>query len=438
MSKHFYILAGTLLNPKPNKTIETTKNCYLEIKDGLIKSIFTDASLLDQSLTLENWSHLTLLPGLINGHCHLPMSLLKGKGDDQNLQVWLEKIIFPLEAKLVSPEFCQIGTQLSILEMISTGTTTVCDMYYFADTIAQTLIDAKMRSVVGESVINFPVPDDLKKDGSNYKILDRLRELSDTHSIMTPALAPHAPYTCSNELLMEAHQYARQHNLPITIHVSETQKEVSDSKEQFNGLSPIERLHDIGFMEGGIIIAHGVHLSQNDQKLIKDSDSSVIYNPESNMKLGSGIAPIIDLMEKGIKVGLGTDGSASNNDLNLITEMNTGSKLQKLFAKESSSMSAEKMIYLATLGGAEALRIEKTCGSIEPGKAADIIALDLHSKAHTLPCHDPISTIVYSCQGNEVVHSLCQGEFLMKNNQFKTLNKNEVISNVKEYVEKNI
>lgn len=356
-----------------------------------------------------------VMPGLINGHTHLAMNLLRGIGDDQSLQEWLEKVIFPLEGSRVNPEFVREGTSLALQECMRSGVTTVCDMYYFEDVVGECIEKVGLRGIAGESFNNYPTPDNKALDENYYRILDRMRERFHQHPRVTVAVAPHAPYTCSDELLSKAARYAQTHSLPFLIHVSETQGEVRDSYRQF-GKSPVERLHALGVFDGPAIIAHGVHMSDNDLKILQRHSVGVIHNPESNLKLASGIAPVSDYLRSGIRLGLGTDGAASNNNLNMFQEMDTAAKLQKLKGCDPTAMTAVEALRLATHDGARAIGMEDRIGSIEVGKLADIIVIG-YDTPNMQPLHDIPSQLVYAAHGNEVETVICHGQIRYQNPQ---------------------
>lgn len=425
------IRCGYLLT-MDNVDCDILRNQVIGIQGSNIAAIVDDSSEWSAQKTFD-LSEKIVLPGFVNAHTHLSMNLLRGVGDDQPLMDWLQKTIFPLEAKLVSPEFCRLGTKLALLESIAGGVTTFCDMYYFAEDVAEEVASSGVRGIIGESAINFPVPDDLKQDGNNYRILDRMCEKYNDHPRITPAVAPHAPYTCSNDLLMKVAEYAKSKNIPVTIHMSETMAEVKGSVEEY-GQRPFERLNEIGFlMSTSPICAHCVHVNEAEMQIMKNTNCSVVYNPESNMKLGSGIAPIVKFLQKGIRVGIATDGAASNNDLNMILEMNTGAKLQKLGNADNTAMTARQALFLGTLGGAKALNLDSITGSIEVGKRADIIAID-YSSPHMKPLHDPFSQIIYAARGDEVCFSMCDGDVLYQNNQHVHLDQKKILADVDQYI----
>lgn len=375
-----------------------------------------------------------VMPGLVNGHCHLPMSLFRGLADDLPFQNWLFDYILPLERRLVSPEFVRLGTLLSAVECIRRGTTTVCDMYFFENEIAKTWVEAGLRGFLGESITDFDAPDDKDKDGKPYRILEEMLKNYGQSETITVALAPHAPYSCSNATLKQVIENAKRFQVPMTIHVSETKAEVEDSLKQY-GKSPVERLQEFGFTEHPTVCAHCVHLSERDIEILAGSKCSAVHNPESNLKLGVGIAPVRSMIDKGVRVGLGTDGPASNNNLNMFVEMDYAAKLQKLQSGNSTGMTAIEAIDLATARGAEALGLGATVGSIEVGKRADIIVLN-PNKAHMQPLHDVRSQVVYSATGSEVETVLCHGRVLMKDNVLTTLDESGILTAIKKYREK--
>jgi 5-methylthioadenosine/S-adenosylhomocysteine deaminase len=372
-----------------------------------------------------------VLPGLINAHSHLPMSLFRGLADDLPFADWLNKYILPLEARIVSPELVRLGTELSLYEAIMSGTTCLYDMYYFEDEIADVCDSIGIRAVLGETVFDYAAPDNKNKDGNDYKILDRLVEKYKTHERITPFIAPHAPYTCSNETLKKVREYALQKNIQIGIHVSETRTEVENSLKE-HSQTPLDRLHSLGVLEAPTIMAHCVHLTDSEIAIAAKTNASIVYNPESNMKLGSGAAPIKKFLDHHIAVGIGTDGPASNNDLNLFKEMDTGAKLQKLVEADNTAMNAKTTLRLATQLGAKALRIHKTSGMIKIGMNADIITVNTELP-NMQPIHDSAAQLVYSTTGAEVDHVICHGKLLMQNRQCLTIDTASLFERIKNF-----
>lgn len=364
-----------------------------------------------------------LMPGLINGHTHLPMTLFRGLEDDVPFHVWLFERILPLEGKLVSKNFVQVGTELAALECIRFGTTTVNEMYFYAEETAKVLDKAGLRAVVSQTLADFPLPEDKDLGTDKFLILDKLRKKYPGPRVRV-GFAPHAPYSCSDDLLNKVKKHAQEWQLPIHIHVSETKKEVEESLAKF-GMSPVERLHRLGFLGEEVHCAHCVHLSEKDRDIFVKTGASVIHNPDSNAKLGSGIAPIADYYRREIPVGFGTDGSASNNDLSLFGAMDLGTKLQKLANADTAVFTAAQAIYGATLGGARALGLENEVGSLVPGKFADFVLLNVEFP-HLQPIHQLVSHLVYAAQGLEMETVAVEGKILYHQGKFTTLKEKEI------------
>ncbi len=359
-----------------------------------------------------------LMPGLVNGHTHLPMTLFRGLEDDVPFHVWLFERILPLEGKLVSKSFVQVGTELAALECIRFGTTTVNEMYFYAEETAKVLEKAGLRAIVSQTMADFPLPEDKDLGADKFALVDRLRKKFPGPRVRI-GLAPHAPYSCSDELLQKVRDAARNWQLPIHIHVSETKKEVEDSQKKY-GLSPVERLEKLGFLSEHVHCAHCVHLSEKDREIFQRTGATVVHNPDSNAKLGSGIAPIADYVQRGIPVGLGTDGSASNNDLSIFGAMDLGTKLQKLVSGDTAAFTAAQALYAATLGGAKALGLDQETGSLCVGKSADFLLVNLNFP-HLHPRNDLTSHLVYATQGLEVDTVAVEGKILLRKGKFTTL-----------------
>src|SRR5256884_7476717 len=311
-----------------------------------------------------------VIPGLINGHTHVPMTLFRGIADDLDLQEWLTKYIFPAEAKNVTEDFVRVGTRLGIGEMIRSGTTTYCDMYYFEDAIADETYKAGMRGVLGETVIDFAVADN-KTNAEAMAYVEKFVAHWKGNTLIVPAIAPHAPYTVSEDHLKAVRAFSDRTGAPIVTHISETKREVDDSIKA-KGASPIDYLNRIGFLNNRVIAAHVVWPSEEELGLLKKLGVGIVHNPQSNMKLASGVAPVPEMLKNDLPVGLGTDGAASNNDLNLVEEMDTAAKLHKVISKDPKVISAQEAFEMATIRGARSLHLEKEIGSIEKGKRADL------------------------------------------------------------------
>lgn len=358
-----------------------------------------------------------LMPGLVNTHTHAPMSLLRGIADDVRLRDWLEKFIFPAEAKNVNVDFVRWGTRLACLEMMLSGTTTYTDMYYFEDAIAETTKEAGMRGVLGQTIIGFPAPDYKTPDealAGTAKFMERFKG----DALITPAPAPHAIYTNSAETLRAARALANRHQVPMLIHLSETLRENEDALEQ-HGMSPTRYLDSLGVLNGATVAAHAVWTDAADWPLLKNA--GIAHCPSSNMKLASGVAPVVQMLNAGLAVGLGSDGPAgSNNDFTLFEEMDLAAKLAKVFAKDPQVLPAKTAVEMATINGARALGMSGKTGSLEAGKLADLITVSL-DQPHAWPEHDVYSMLVYSLKGSDVEDVMIGGRWTVRSRKPLTL-----------------
>ncbi len=353
-----------------------------------------------------------LMPGLVNAHTHAAMSVFRGLADDLPLDRWLYDVIFPAEAALVGPEMVYWGTMLSCAEMLRNGITTFCDGYFFEERAAQAALDAGMRAILGQGILDFPSPD--QPDPS--KARDRaLRFLSSfpTSDRIRPSLFCHAPYTCGQDTLQWTKALCRERGILFQIHLSETASEV-DTLLGRTGLRPALYLDSLGLFDSGTLCAHGVWLDQEEMTRMAARGTRLVHNPESNMKLASGIAPLPELLACGVCVGLGTDSCASNNDLDLFTEMDRTAKMSKVFRRDPTVASAKEVLAMATREGARAIGWGDAIGSLEVGKLADLIALDLQ-QPHLTPLYDPISTLVYCAKGSDVRHAWVAGHVVLDN-----------------------
>lgn len=360
-----------------------------------------------------------VIPGLINGHTHLPMTLFRGIEDDSDLSVWLFERIIPLELKFVSPEFCKLGMELAALECLRFGTTTVSDMYYFPEIALKIWDQAGLRGVFSQAFVDSEIPED-KFLGPDREA--RFRKLSTkykNHPRLYVGIAPHAPYSCSDELLRKVSQLSEETQARILIHLSETAFEVEKSIKDHK-LRPTFRLEKLGILGPRTSCAHSVHIDDEEMKVIARTGTSIIYNPDSNSKLSSGTAPIPSYFKAGVPVGLGTDGSASANDLSLFGAMDLGVKMQKLFHKSPTALTAEQILSSATWNGARALGLGDQVGSIEIGKRADLTIVDFNHP-HLQPVNSVLSNLVYSTHGSEVDTVICDGKVLLENKKFKFL-----------------
>jgi 5-methylthioadenosine/S-adenosylhomocysteine deaminase len=366
-----------------------------------------------------------VLPGLINAHTHAAMVLFRGIADDLKLMEWLQKYIFPAEARNVTAEFVKAGTRLAALEMIRSGTTTFVDMYYFEDQVAEVAKEAGIRTVAGETVIQFPAPDNKTvEDALAYT--ERFMKRWAGDPLVVAAVAPHSAYLDTPEMLKAARALADKYQAPILIHLSESADEQKQIKERY-GKTPTEHLRDLGLLRKGLLGAHGVWLTAGDRAILKDAGAGVAHCPQSNMKLSSGAAPVREMLAEGLRLGLGTDGAASNNDLDMFEEMLTAALLAKHATGDPTVAPAAAVLEMATLGGARALGMEDRLGSLEPGKRADLIVVDLAApRLH--PLYDPVSHLVYAAKGADVRHVVVEGRVVMRDRKVLTLDEPAVLA----------
>jgi 5-methylthioadenosine/S-adenosylhomocysteine deaminase len=398
---------------------------YIAIKGDRIIDLGSRSEIGNKYIAKQviNATGNAILPGLVNTHTHVPMVLFRGIADDLVLQEWLEKYIFPAEAKNVSRDFCYWGTLAGCLEMIKGGVTTYVDMYYFEDAIAEATTKAGMRGVLGETLIDFPVADNkTPQDALNYteKFVERWKN----SPLIVPAIAPHAPYTVKPENLQAVKAFAEKHNVPIIIHLAETQGEVDDIEKRY-GERPIKHLEKLGLLSDRLIAAHVVFANDEEIGLLKERGVGVAHNPQSNMKLACGVARVPEMLRAGVFVGLGTDGAASNNDLNMFEEMDTAAKLHKLNSKNTTVVNARDALEMATIGGARAIHMDKEIGSIETGKRADLIVVGLQSP-HQQPLYNLYSVLVYATKAGDVETSVINGKPVMMGRRVLTLNEQEI------------
>lgn len=367
---------------------------------------------------------MVAMPGLINSHTHIGMSLLRNFADDLPLHEWLTQKIWPIEAKLTE-EDVYWGSLLSMVEMIQSGTTAFCDMYFFMDQVGMGLEEAGIRGVLTRGLI--------EEEGKSIIKLNETRELyrnwnGKGNGRIKVMVAPHAPYTCSPDFIMKSCALAKELDTGIHIHLSETKKEVEDSFKQY-GKSPIKHVYDLGVFEIPTIAAHCVHVDDNDIEILKENNVSVVNNPGSNLKLASGFAPVDKMVKKGVNVALGTDGSSSNNNLNMFEEINLAAIVNKAVNMDAVSIPAKTAVEMATINGAKALLWSEEIGSIEVGKKADLILIDI-DKPHLYPHHNIISSLAYSAQGSDVDTVIVDGKIIMENREIKTLDVEKIKYNV--------
>ena len=369
-----------------------------------------------------------ILPGLINSHTHAAMSLFRGLADDLPLMEWLQNYIFPVEGKM-DANFVRVGTFLACAEMILSGTTTFCDMYLFEEEVARAAKGAGMRGVVGEVIYDFPSP--------NYGALEKgfiytetLIEKWEKDPLINIAVEPHSLFTCGKELLRKANDLALTKGVPLILHLAETKEEVHEIEKKYRK-RPVQYLNDLGLLGSHLILDHCVHINKFEIELLAENNVCIVHNPESNMKLASGIAPVPEMITEGITVGLGTDGCASNNNLDLFGEMDMAAKLHKVHTLDPTVMNAQTLVQMATIDGAKVLGLEKITGSLEAGKRADLIVIDTY-KPHLVPMYNPYSHIVYAVSGNDVKHSIIDGNIVMEERRLLTLDLEDILEQSQE------
>jgi len=369
-----------------------------------------------------------ILPGLVNGHTHAAMTLFRGLADDLPLMDWLNHYIFPAESRM-DEDFVYTGSLLACAEMILSGTTTFCDMYLFEDQVARAAATAGLRAVVGEVLYDFPSPNygDLEK---GFQYTQMLMDKWADHPLITIAVEPHSLFTCHPTLLTRANDMAVEAGAPLIIHVAETLSEVRDICEKY-GRTPVDHLAALGLLSPHLIADHAVHINDTEIEQLATHGVRVVINPESNMKLASGIAPVPKLLARGVTVGLGTDGCASNNNLDLFAEMDTAAKVQKVTSMDPTVMDATTVLKMATIEGAKALGLNHLTGSLEVGKKADIIVVDTN-KPHLTPMYNPFSHLVYAAKGNDVVHSIINGRVVLRDRHLHALDLEDVMSRARE------
>jgi 5-methylthioadenosine/S-adenosylhomocysteine deaminase len=427
------IKGGTIVTMDGSRRV--IENGSVAVKNGRVVAVgsMTELDRNYGSSEIINATGKVVIPGLINGHTHVPMTLFRGLADDLDLQEWLTKYIFPAEAKNVTEDFVRVGTRLGLAEMIRSGTTTYCDMYYFEDAIADETSKAGMRGVLGETIIDFPVADN-KTNAEAMAYVERFVKKWQGNALVVPAIAPHAPYTVSEERLKAIRAFSDRTGAPIVTHISETKREVDDSLKA-KGASPIDYLNRIGFLNDRVIAAHVVWPSEEELGLLKKLGVGIVHNPQSNMKLASGVAPVPEMLKEDLPVGLGTDGAASNNDLNLWEEMDTAAKLHKLISKDPKVVTAQEAFEMATLRGARALHLEKEIGSIEKGKRADLVIVDLDDLNQT-PYYNIYSDLVYATKAADVRTVIIEGRVVMRDRRLLTLNEETIKADARRYRER--
>lgn len=417
---------GTILTMDRENSI--LENGFLCIRGDTISHIGADYERSFEATRSIDARGGLILPGLVNGHTHAAMSLFRGLADDLPLMDWLNNYIFPVESKM-DADFVFTGALLACAEMIMSGTTTFCDMYLFEEEVARAAREAGMRCLVGEVLYDFPSPNygPLKK---GFEYTESLIQRWQDDPLVSIAVEPHSLYTCSPDLLTTANELALNYNVPLIIHVAETLNEIAKVKEKY-GKTAVEHLHSLGLLGPHLIADHCVHVDETEIKKMAEHGVRVIDNPESNMKLASGIAPVPEMLARDMTVGLGTDGCASNNNLDLFTEMDTAAKIHKIQTMDPTVMDAVTVLRMATIEGAKALGLQDLTGSLEPGKKADVILLNTH-KPHLTPMYNPASHLVYAARGSDVTTSIINGKVIMEDRKLLSIDVDEIIARARE------
>ena len=414
------ITGGTLVTISAK--MEIIEDSLVGIKDGLIVAVGRNSDQEYAALKTKDTidaSGCIVMPGLVNTHTHLPMVCFRGMADDLPLMEWLTGHIFPAEARFVNKKMVYDGATLAMAEMILSGTTTFCDGYFFEDAIAEALSAAGMRAIVSQGFADFITPDKPKLE-KRMAVAERFVTRWQSYAPMiTPAYFCHSPYTCSPATLVNIKEAAREAGILYLMHLLENKDEIDTILNRY-GKKPVRHLLDLGVLDEQTVAVHCNWLTKEDMAVFADLGVRVSHNPESSMKLAAGVAPVPEMLKHGIKVGLGTDGSASNNDLDMFREMDTAAKIHKVTSLDPTVMSAETVLKMATTGGAKVLGMEKFIGSIETGKQADIILVDMN-QPHLTPLYNCYSQLVYAARGADVKTSIINGKIVMKDRQLRTI-----------------
>jgi len=378
-----------------------------------------------------------VIPGLVNAHTHLPMTLLRGLADDRRLDVWLLGYMMPVEREFVNPDFVRLGTLLACAEMIRSGVTCFADMYYYEEDIAWAVVEAGLRGLCTQTVLKFPSPDAASYEESLEASRDFIRRWKG-HPLIVPGVAPHAPYTCTEDILRACAELAVEFDVPLHIHIAETAQEVEDSRRE-HGMPVVPWVKKQGVLEAKVLAAHCVHIDAGEMRTLRNAGAGVAHNPTSNLKLSSGIAPVKQMLEVGLHVGIGTDGPASNNDLDMFEEMRLAALLAKGVSGDPTALPARQALALATIEGARALHMGDITGSLEPGKRADMAIVNL-SGLHQTPkfgheANAIYAQLVYTGKSNDVAHVLCNGRWLMRDRQLLTLDEGDLAAQAQEVAE---
>ena len=410
------------------------------VKGDSIVGVGSEKELLRefQAENLLDCQGRVLLPGLINAHTHVPMTLLRGLADDLRLDVWLMGYMMPVEREFVSPEFVRLGTKLACAESIKSGVTTFADMYYFESDVAKATAEAGLRAICAQSILKFPSPDATYYEEALEYAEDFIKEWKG-HPLIVPAIAPHAPYTCTDEIYRRSTELATKYDVPLHTHIAETAGEVEDIREEY-GMPVVPYVRKRGIFKSKVIAAHCVHIDEGEMRELKKEGAGVAHNPSSNLKLASGFANVKRMLELGVNVGIGTDGPASNNDLDMIEEMHLASMIAKASSGDPTALPAKQTLAMATCMGARAIHMDHLVGSLETGKRADLILLEI-DKLHNSPRFKRdeeglYAQIVYASKSTDISDMMVNGKWLMRDQVLLTLNEAELMEEAQDYAKK--
>jgi 5-methylthioadenosine/S-adenosylhomocysteine deaminase len=411
---------------------EPITNGAVAVADGRIAAVGLAEDLLELAPTgqVVNAGGCLILPGFVNTHSHLAMTLLRGIADDLPLKEWLEQHIWPVEKSAMNREAVRLGTELAVIEQLLAGVTTTTDMYFFGNEVASVLADAGMRGVVAESLIDFPTPSCATTDemlAMQVELIDTYRD----HPLITPSIAPHAPYTVSAANLVKEAELAEEHGVPFQIHLSETRWEVESSIEE-KGRTPVAYLADLGVLSKHTVAAHCVHVSPEDIDILVEFEVGVAHNPVSNLKLASGVAPVPAMVGAGLKLGVGTDGTASNNTLDVLRDVQLTALLHKGVTGDPTVLPARRMVEMATVDGARVLGLDGEIGTLSEGKQADVVCIAVDGP-HSVPLYDPFSHLVFAARSSDVRHVLVGGQLVVGNRELTTMDMERIGSDAKQF-----
>lgn len=418
-----------------NKNFEIFEPGAVAINGKKIVAVNNEKAILSEYQSNEtiDCKGKVLMPGLVNTHTHLPMAIYRGVMDDLRLDEWLNDYIFPIEGKFSNSESVKIGTKLACAELIQSGVTCCNDMYYYEESVSESLIEVGMRGLVCRLITSFPGVDNVPVE-EKFKLAEKHFEKYKDNELISPIIAPHAPYTNSEETIKRSLEFAKKHNIMLNMHLAETTGEVTDLISKYGSVSSY--LEKLGFYDCKLNFAHCVHLTNEDIKEFAKHNIGVAHNPESNMKISSGAAPVTAMLEAGVNVGIGTDGNSSNNDLDMFCEMRSASFLAKIQADSPVALKAKEVIHMVTLGGAKSIFLDDKIGSIEAGKLADLILVDINT-LHNLPRfrHNPdglYGQLVYATKSTDVTDVICNGKWLMKDKILQTIDTKPLLKEVQE------